>query len=99
MYLQPLADQVVIKLFEPEKEKEVSGILIPTTIKQEPDQKGTVVMIGSGRLLDNGERVKSELSVGDVVIFAKYAGTEIEIDKQKYLIMQERDILGILRKE
>ena len=98
MYLQPLADQIVIKINREDKEKEVNGILIPVTTKQEPDQKGVVVQVGSGRLLDNGQRVKSEVTPGDVVLFAKYAGTEIEIDKEKFLIIQERDILGILRK-
>lgn len=98
MYLQPLADQIVIKINREDKEKEVNGILIPVTTKQEPDQKGVVVEVGSGRLLDNGQRVKSEVTPGDVVLFAKYAGTEIEIDKEKFLIIQERDILGILRK-
>ena len=98
MYLQPLADQIVVKINREDKEKEVNGILIPVTTKQEPDQKGVVVQVGSGRLLDNGQRVKSEVTPGDVVLFAKYAGTEIEIDKEKFLIIQERDILGILRK-
>jgi chaperonin GroES len=98
MYLQPLADQIVVKINREDKEKEVNGILIPVTTRQEPDQKGVVVEVGSGRLLDNGQRVKSEVAPGDVVLFAKYAGTEIEIDKEKFLIIQERDILGILRK-
>ena len=92
--LKPLADRVVIRLVEKE-EKTKSGIFLPDTAKEKP-QEGEVVAVGSGKLCDNGQRVAPEVKVGDHVMFAKYAGSELEIDGATQLIISERDILAIL---
>jgi chaperonin GroES len=92
--IKPLGERVVIKVLEKE-EKTASGIVLPDTAKEKP-QKGEIVAIGSGKLLENGQRVALEVKVGDRVIFAKYAGTEIKIDGTDYLILTDRDILAIV---
>lgn len=92
--IKPLGDRVVLKLIEQEQRTE-SGIVLPDTAKEKP-QQGEVVAVGSGRILDNGQRVELEVNVGDKVIFSKYAGTEVKIDGEEYLIVNERDILAIL---
>jgi chaperonin GroES len=92
--LKPLGDRVVLKPLRDE-EKTKGGIVLPDTAKEKP-QKGEVVAIGSGRLLENGERAPLEVKVGDRVIFSKYAGTEIKIEGEEYLIVYERDILAVL---
>ncbi len=94
MKLKPLGDRVVLKPLRDE-EKTKGGIVLPDTAKEKP-QKGEVVAIGSGRLLENGERAPLEVKVGDRVIFSKYAGTEIKIEGEEYLIVYERDILAVL---
>lgn len=93
MTLKPLGDRVVVKVVE-EEEKTAGGIVLPDTAKEKP-QKGEVIAVGTGKLLDNGERVALEVSVGDKVIFAKYGGTEVKVDGQEYLILRESDILAI----
>ena len=92
--IQPLADRVLI---EPAKadEKTVGGIIIPDTAKEKP-QKGKVLAVGSGRILDNGTRVPVDVREGDTVIFSKYGGTEIKLDGEDYLVVSERDILAVL---
>lgn len=95
MNIQPLGDRVVIKVLETE-EKTKSGIVLPDTAKEKP-QEGEVKAVGTGRVSDTGERVPLEVAVGDKVIFAKYAGTEIKIDGEEYLIMSERDILAVVK--
>ncbi|MDN5292931.1 MAG: chaperonin GroES [Eubacteriales bacterium] len=92
--IKPLADRVVVKPLEVE-EKTASGIVLPDTAKEKP-QQGEVVAVGPGRLLDNGERAPMEVKVGDKVIYSKYAGTEVKIEGQEYLILNERDILAIV---
>lgn len=92
--IKPLGERVVIKVLERE-EKTASGIVLPDTAKEKP-QKGEIVAVGTGKLLDNGQRVALEVKVGDRVIFAKYAGTEIKIDGAEYLILTDRDILAIV---
>jgi chaperonin GroES len=94
--IKPLGDRVVIKALEKE-EKTVSGIVLPDTAKEKP-QKGTIIAVGTGKVLDNGTRVALEVKEGQEVIFSKYAGTEIKIDNQDYLILSERDILAIVEK-
>ncbi len=94
--IKPLGDRVVIKALEKE-EKTVSGIVLPDTAKEKP-QKGTIVAVGTGKVLDNGQRMALEVKEGQEVIFSKYAGTEIKIDNQDYLILSERDILAIIEK-
>jgi len=94
--LKPLGDRVVIEPLEKE-EKTASGIILPETAKEKP-QEGEVVAAGPGRLDDNGKRVEMDVKKGDIVLFAKYAGTEIKIDDKKLLILKESDILAIVEK-
>lgn len=93
MTIKPLGDRVVVKTIE-EEETTAGGIVLPDTAKEKP-QKGEVVAVGNGKLLDNGQRVALEVSVGDKVIFAKYGGTEVKLDGTEYLILRESDILAI----
>jgi chaperonin GroES len=92
--IKPLGDRVVIKALERE-EKTKSGILLPDTAKEKP-QEGLIVAVGTGKVLENGQRVALEVKDGDKVIFSKYAGTEVKLDGQDYLILSERDILAIV---
>lgn len=94
MKLNPLGDRVVIKVLEAE-EKTKSGIILPDTAKEKP-QEGEIKAVGAGRVLDNGQRVAPDVKVGDRVIFSKYAGTEVKFDGEEYLILAERDILAVL---
>jgi chaperonin GroES len=91
--LTPIGDRVVVKP-EPEEQKTRSGIVLPDTAKEKPSE-GTVVAIGSGRILDNGQKVPMEVKVGDKVIYSKYGGTEVKIDDEEYIILSEKDILAI----
>ena len=90
--LQPLADRVVVKAIEKE-EKTRSGIFIPDTAKEKP-QEGEIIAVGPGRLTDKGLRIIMDLKVGDRVIYNKYGGSEIKIDDQELVIMRESDILA-----
>ena len=92
--LKPLGDRVVVKVMEQE-EKTKGGIVLPDTAKERP-QKGEIVAVGPGRLLDSGERVPMEVKVGDKIIYAQYGGTEVEVEGDEYLILRESDILAIL---
>ena len=92
--LKPLGDRIIIELVELE-EKTASGIVLPDTAKEKP-QEGKVIAVGTGRVLDNGERVALEVSVGDSIIFSKYAGTEVKYEGNEYLIVRENDILAII---
>ncbi len=92
--LKPLGDRVIIELVESE-EKTASGIVLPDTAKEKP-QEGKVVAVGTGRVLDNGERISLEVAQGDRIIFSKYAGTEVKYDGAEYLILRENDILAII---
>ncbi|GIW11746.1 MAG: 10 kDa chaperonin [Dehalococcoidia bacterium] len=92
--LKPLGDRVVVT---PLKQEEVtkSGIVLPDTAKEKP-QEGTVVAVGPGRVLDNGTRVPMEVKVGDRVLYAKYAGTEFKLDDTEYLVLRESDLLAVV---
>jgi chaperonin GroES len=92
--IRPLADRVVIK---PANKEEVSaaGVILPDTAKEKP-QKGTVVAVGPGRILDNGSRQAPEISEGQTVLYAKYAGTEVKFEGEEYLILSEKDVLAIV---
>ncbi len=95
--LRPLADRVIVEPLEGE-EKTASGILLPETAKEKP-QEGLILAIGPGRWDEEGKkRVEMEVAVGDKVVFAKYSGSEFKLDEKKYLIMSERDILAVLDK-
>jgi chaperonin GroES len=92
--IRPVGDRVVIK---PAAKEEVtkSGIVIPDTAKEKP-QEGVVIAVGSGRLLDNGERAAIDVHEGDRVLFAKYGGTEFKLEGEEYLVLKESDILAIV---
>lgn len=92
--LKPLGDRVVIELVQAE-EKTASGIVLPDTAKEKP-QEGKVVAVGTGRVLENGERVALEVAAGDLIIFSKYAGTEVKYERTDYLILRESDILAVI---
>ncbi len=94
MKVRPLGDRVLVKRVS-EQEKTKGGIVLPDTAKEKP-QRGEVVAVGEGRLTDDGKRIPMNVKVGDKVIFAKYAGTEIELDDEEYLLMSESDILAII---
>jgi chaperonin GroES len=95
--MRPLADRVIVKPLE-QDEKTASGILLPETAKEKP-QEGIAVAIGPGRWDEDGKkRVEMEVAVGDKVVFAKYSGSEIKLAEQKYLIMSEKDVLAVLEK-
>ena len=91
--LTPLGDRVVIKP-EPLEEKTRSGIVLPDTAKEKPSE-GTVVAVGPGRTLDNGQRIAVEVKIGDKIIYSKYGGTEVKLESEDFIILQERDILAI----
>lgn len=97
MKVRPLYDKVLVKRVQ-EEEKTKGGIIIPDTAKEKP-QEGEVIAVGHGRMLENGQKIPLEVKEGDRVIFSKYAGTEIKIDGEEYLIMREEDILGIITKK
>ncbi len=92
MKLKPLGDRVVVRVIEQE-ERTRGGIVLPDTAKEKP-QQGEVLAVGSGAVLENGERRPLEVKVGDRVIFSKYAGTEVKIEGEEVLILSERDILA-----
>lgn len=92
--LKPLGDRVVIELVERE-EKTVSGIVLPDSAKEKP-QEGKVVAVGSGRITDNGEKVALEVEEGNLVVYSKFAGTEVKYEGKEYLILRESDILAIV---
>ncbi len=94
--IRPLADRVVIKPQERE-ERTKGGIYLPDTASKERPQEGTVVAVGEGRLDDNGRRVPVAVQPGDRVLFAKYAGTEVKLDDEDYLILAEKDILAVIQ--
>ena len=94
--VRPLEDRILIKPTEPET-KTSSGLFLPETAKERPMQ-GTVVSVGPGLLLDNGERAPVNVKKGDTVVYGKYAGTEIEIKNNKHVIMRESELLGVMAK-
>ncbi|MBP8672856.1 MAG: co-chaperone GroES [Synergistales bacterium] len=96
MKVKPLGDRVVVKVLTQE-EKTKGGIVLPDTAKEKP-QEGEVISVGSGRVLDNGQKLPLEVKVGDRVIFSKYAGTEIKIEGEEYLILSERDVLAVVER-
>ncbi|MHC4641656.1 MAG: co-chaperone GroES [Planctomycetota bacterium] len=96
MKLRPLDDRVVIKQLDAE-EKTSGGIILPDAAQEKP-QIGKIVAIGPGKLLDDGKRGKMSVKKNDEVIYGKYMGSEIEIDREKYVILRESDILGIIER-
>ena len=97
MNLQPLGDRVVVKPLSEEDSKPPSGIYIPDTAKENP-QEGEVVAVGPGEPNDNGEKIKPDVEEGDKVVYSKYGGTEIKVEGTEYLILSSRDILAKVSK-
>ncbi|HOE57929.1 MAG TPA: co-chaperone GroES [Bacillota bacterium] len=93
MNIKPLGDRVIIKVIESE-ETTKSGIVLPGTAKEKPMQ-GEVLAVGSGEMVD-GKKIPLELKVGDRVIYSKYAGTEVKMDGNEYLIVRQSDVLAIV---
>lgn len=94
MNVKPLHDRVLVKRVE-EEEARHGDIIIPDTAKERP-QEGHVIAVGAGRILENGTVKALELKAGDRVLFGKYAGTEVRLNGEEYLIMREDDVLGIV---
>lgn len=90
--LEPLGDRVVVKP-KPKEEVTKGGIVLPDTAKEKP-QEGEVIAVGPGRLTDDGKRIAMDVKVGDIVIYAKYGGTEIKEDDEEFIILRESDILA-----
>ena len=94
MSLRPLQDRILVKRLE-EETKTAGGIFIPETAKEKP-QRGEIVAVGNGKKTDDGKILPLDVKKGDKVLFGKYAGTEIKVDGEEYLIMREDDILGVI---
>jgi len=92
MNIHPLDDRIVVEPMEAE-EKTAGGILIPDTAKEKP-QKGKVVAVGPGKLLDDGKRAAPSVKKGDIVLYAKYGGSDVKVGEKEYLIMRESDVLA-----
>jgi chaperonin GroES len=92
--IRPLGERVVVKPLASETVTR-SGIVLPDTAKEKP-QEGEILAVGPGKVMDNGKRTSLEVSVGQKVLFAKYAGSEVKLDGEEYLILRESDIMGIV---
>ena len=92
--LKPLGDRVVVKP-KPKDEMTASGIVLPDTSNEKP-QEGSVLSVGPGRVLDSGKRMEMDVKAGDSVLFAKYAGTEVKLHGDEYLVIREGDLLAIV---
>lgn len=98
MHVRPLGDRVVVKP-KPREEKTKGGVILPDTASKERPMQDEVIAVGPGRHTDDGKLIPISVEVGQQVLFAKYAGTEFKIDDEEYLILQERDLLGIIQEE
>jgi len=96
MKIRPLADKVLVQRLEAET-KTAGGIVLPDAAKEKP-QRGKIVSVGEGKLLDDGTRQKVQVKKGEIVLFTSYAGTEIKIEGKEYLIMDESDIMAVIEK-
>ena len=92
--IRPLHDRVIVQRTE-EEQKSKGGIIIPDTAKEKP-QEGKIIAVGKGKMLDDGKLVPLDVKVGDKVLFNKYAGSDIKIEGEEYMIMREEDILGVI---
>lgn len=95
MAVRPLGDRVLVKRTEESEQKSAGGIIIPDTAKEKP-QRGEVVAAGKGKVKDDGSRLAPGVQKGDKVLFGKYAGNEVKIDGEEFLIMSESDILAVI---
>ena len=96
MKIRPLADRVLVERVEAQS-KTAGGIVLPDTAKEKP-QRGKVVSVGAGKVLDDGTRKEMQVKKGDLVLFTSYAGTDIKVDGKEYLIMDESDIMAVIDK-
>ncbi len=96
MKVRPLHDRILVKRVDEQKEVKKGNIIIPDTAKEKP-QEGKVVAVGNGKILEDGTKVDLEVKAKDRILFGKYAGTEVRIEDQDYLIMREDDILAIVK--
>jgi len=96
MKIRPLADRVIVERIEAEN-KTAGGIVLPDTAKEKP-QRGKVISVGEGKLLEDGSKSKMQVKKGDEVLFTSYAGTEVKLDGKEYLIMEESDIMAVVEK-
>jgi chaperonin GroES len=94
MKLRPLSDRVIVKQSEAE-EKTASGIVLPDTAKEKPT-RGKVIAVGPGKLDEHGKRMEIALRAGDTVYYGKYSGTEVEVNGEKFVILRESDVLGVV---
>jgi chaperonin GroES len=94
MTVRPLHDRIIVRRLE-EGEQKIGGIIIPDTAKEKP-QQSTVLAVGKGKVNDDGKRVPLDVNVGDRILFSKYAGQEIKLDGEEYLIMKEDDVLAVI---
>ena len=97
MKIQPLNDKILVKRLEAE-ERTKGGIVLPDSAKEKP-KEGKVIAVGSGKLLDNGTRAKPQVAVGERILFNSYAGTEVKIEGEEHLILNEDDVLAIVQSE
>ncbi|MDD2486439.1 MAG: co-chaperone GroES [bacterium] len=91
--LKPLGDRVVVKVAS-EEEKTAGGIYLPDTAKEKP-QKGEVIAVGPGKMLENGQRAAMQVKQGDKVVFSKYGGTEVKVDGEEFMLLREDDIYAV----
>jgi chaperonin GroES len=92
--IRPLNDRIIVRRME-EQEQMRGGLYIPDTAKEKP-QEGEVLAVGNGKILENGQRIAIDLKAGDRILFGKYAGAEIKLDGEEYLILREDDVLGVV---
>ncbi|MFW0072895.1 MAG: co-chaperone GroES [Coxiella-like endosymbiont] len=95
MKIRPLHDRIVVDRLD-EEDTSKGGIVIPSTAKEKPS-RGKVIAVGTGKLLDNGEVRPLEVKIGEQVLFGKYAGTEVKVDDNEYVVMREDDIMGVIQ--
>ena len=95
MKIRPLYDRIVVKRISEEEQKTASGLIIPDSAKEKP-QEGEVVAVGKGKRLEDGKVIALDVQVGDRILFGKYSGSDIKLDGDEYLIMREDEVLGVL---
>ena len=97
MKIRPLQDRIIVKRLE-EEEKTKGGIIIPDSAKEKPSE-GLVIAVGKGKVLENGKQLPLDVKKNDRILFGKYAGTDIKIEGDEFLIMREDDVLGVIEKK
>ena len=96
MKIRPLHDRILVKRIE-EQETKKGSIIIPDTAKEKP-QEGKVVAVGTGKVNDEGKKIPLDVKAGDRILFGKYAGSEVKVEDEEYLILREEDVLGVIEK-